>query len=434
MKHLKLRNRNGRMKSMAARRAGWISITLLFLLGLFLGTSNGLAAEPEVLGQKLSGSVEVGGRSVAGNTDSSKFNEYRDLKSAPFIDELKLNLDSKDGKRYFEFRTTDPAYRDQNYKLSLGSYNLYDVQFEFDQTPHVLSNTASTSYRYQGNGVFTLENSRNGRVGAAGSGPLAARNTEGIDVSLDRWTGKFGFRYTPVPEWEFRLGFSSERQEGGRPMGLVVGSPGGSLTEVLEPIQYWTHGLSASAEYAREKYNLKFSYDLSLFRNDLDSVTWDYHLEAAPVVRAALYPDNQAHRFSLSGGIHLPMKSRFVGTVSYSLMRQDQDLLPYTINSAIATPNGLPRSSADARANNFLLNLVLTNQAIRNLGLKAHFRYFNRENNTPSDRFFTVRSDSAAQSATGFLSNPQSFHDQSMELEGDWHLLRWATWKLAVER
>src|SRR3990172_9510245 len=201
MRHQTLQiNRIGRMETMTNRRAGWVCITLLFLFGFFLWTSNAPAAEPEVLGQKLSGSVEVGGRSAAGNTDSSKFNEYRDDKDgvSPFIDDLKLNLDSKDGKRYFEFRATDPAYRDQNYKLNLGSYNLYDVQFEFDQTPHVLSNTATTSYRYQGNGVFTLDDSKNGRVGAAGSGPLAARNTEGIDVSLDRWTGKFGFRYSPL--------------------------------------------------------------------------------------------------------------------------------------------------------------------------------------------------------------------------------------------
>ena len=420
---------------MTNRRAGWVCITLLFLFGLFLWTSNAPAAEPEVLGQKLSGSVEVGGRSVAGNTDSSKFNEYRDDKDgvSPFIEDLKLNLDSKDGKRYFEFRATDPAYRDQNYKLNLGSYNLYDVQFEFDQTPHVLSNTATTSYRDQGDGSFTLDDAK------TGSTALAATNTEGRDLSLDRYTGKFGFRYTPLPEWDFRLGFSSERQKGRRAMSLNQSFS--FITEVVEPIQYWTHNLSASAEYSRNNYNVKLGYDLSLFRNDLDKVLFDSHRFTAPVsstnsdrFQAGTYPDNVAHTFSLSSAVHLPAKSRFVGTASYSVMLQDQDLLPYTVNGAIQTPQGLPRGSADTQANNMFLNLVLTNQAIRNLGLKAHYRYFNRENKTDSARFYEVIADNGSQQAAGTLTAPQSFHDQMIELEGDWHVARWATWKIAVER
>lgn len=439
MRNQRLRtNRMGRMETMANRRVGWISVTLLVLFGLFLWSSPVLAQDSEFLGQNLSGSVDFGIGNVSGNTDSSKFNEYRDLKSGPFIDDLNLNLDNKAGTRYFELQGTDLGMTDQNYQVDLGRYNYYSVHLEFDQTQHILSNTATTSFIPQGNGVYLLPPDKTGLTGNAETA-LAASDTHGIDLSINRYTGKFEFSYNPLPQWNFQLKLSTEREKGDR--ALALDDRFSYTIENVEPIQYWITNLSASAEYSREKYDVKFVYGLSIFKDDLDSVTFQNpqftgtngSTGTPDLLRAALYPSNVAHTFSLTGAVRLPAKTRFVGTASYSLLRQNADLIPYTSNSYISTPQGLPESSANAKVNNTYLNFVLTNQAIKNLGLKAHFRYFNRENNTPSEAFYPVIADGATQDATPTYNRPISFYDQSIGLEGDWHLQPWATWSLGVE-
>jgi len=61
-----------------------------------------------------------------------------------------------------------------------------------------------------------------------------------------------------------------------------------------------------------------------------------------------LWPDNQANTFSGTLGADLPGKSRYIGTVSYAMMRQNQAFLPYTITRPMFFLPRLPVSRGTA--------------------------------------------------------------------------------------
>ena len=53
-------------------------------------------------------------------------------------------------------------------------------------------------------------------------------------------------------------------------------------------------------------------------------------LGVQPFALMSLWPDNQAHGFNGTIGADLPFKSRYMGTVSYIMMRQNEAFLPFT--------------------------------------------------------------------------------------------------------
>ena len=87
------------------------------------------------------------------------------------------------------------------------------------------------------------------------------------------------------------------------------------------------------------------------------------------------------------------MKSRYVGTVSYNMMRQNQAFLPFTINTkpGFFTINGqnpanlaaLPASSLNGAINTLLSNNVVTTQITPELKSKLSYRYYDYDNDTP---------------------------------------------------
>ena len=104
-----------------------------------------------------------------------------------------------------------------------------------------------------------------------------------------------------------------------------------------------------------------------------------------------LWPDNQAHGFSSTIGAELPMKSRYMGTVSYTMMRQNQAFVPSISpliftnagNTVLGAPTPLPASSLNGAIDTFLSNNVVTTQITPTLKSKLSYRYYNFDNNTP---------------------------------------------------
>jgi hypothetical protein len=104
----------------------------------------------------LTGEAEVGGlpRSLSGH--KTKFEEYRDVPETVVVPELKLNIESKKNDYYLNFDAVNVGRDDQNYRLRVGRYGLLDVEFEWDQIPHLFNtDTAATPFRSK-DGTFTL--------------------------------------------------------------------------------------------------------------------------------------------------------------------------------------------------------------------------------------------------------------------------------------
>ncbi len=94
----------------------------------------------------------------------------------------------------------------------------------------------------------------------------------------------------------------------------------------------------------------------------------------------SLWPDNQAQTVSASAGVGLPFNSRYMGTLQYSRMTQDETFLPSTSNPLIM-PATLTRSSLDGDAHTILSNNVLHSRITSNLQSTLRYRYYDYHSN-----------------------------------------------------
>lgn len=387
-----------------ARR--WASVALSGLVAASLclaasGPVRAASAGTEVLEWNVSGSIEGGGIYSFGERGSSKFNEYRDMDNG-FIGDLSLRGEKKDAPYYFDLRTKNPAKDDQLYEGEFGRYGLFRLELGWDRTPHVLSNSAQTIFQER-DGNFTLPSGQlrtDIRTNITSGVASTARTTindllRPVDLSFNTDMGRAGLKLTPTEALTFDLEYSNIRREGRRPLGTVIGTPGGSPVELAIPIDHMTHEVKFGAEFAREAYAIQFGYIGSIFRNNFDNYTWDNPSVVTDTATAssrgqiAAAPDNLAHTFSLTGTAALPLRSRISGTFSYGMLRQDEAFLNNAPNSVLTVRNtdDAGNSSPDAKANLILGNLQLTSRPINSVTATARYRYFEYQNDTPQHTF-----------------------------------------------
>lgn len=386
----------------------WASVALsgLVAASLFWTTPGPARAAEEVLDWRVGGEIEAGGMISYGKRNSSKFNEYRDMDNG-FIGEFSLKGEKKDSPYYFDLKALNPARDDQSYEGALGRYGLFKLDLGWDRTPHVLSNSGATIFQ-ESNGVFTLPPTLRAAirtilttvpVTAPANFNAIASTINGllrpVDLSFNTDVARAGFKLTPSDAWRFDLEYSNLRREGHRPVGTVIGSPGGSATELAIPIENYTHEAKFGVEYARPTWGFQFNYTGSIFDNHYDAFTWDNPLVITDTATAsksgqfAAAPDNFAHTLSLTGTSTLPLHSRISGTFAYSMLRQDAAFVPNTLNPVltIRSTDDSGNSSPDAQANLVLGNVVFTSRPIKQVSVSARYRYFEYQNDTPDHVF-----------------------------------------------
>jgi hypothetical protein len=147
----------------------------------------------------------------------------------------------------------------------------------------------------------------------------------------------------------------------------------------------------------RGPWNLEFGYLGSFFNNDINQVTIDNPLRltdaatASSQGRISLAPDNSLNSFHVTGAYELPSEfpARIATTLSYGLRQQDDDFLPHTINSVLGGDPGLvlPRDSLDGKVQTYLANVLMTARPLPDLDLRARYRYYQLDNDTPVIEF-----------------------------------------------
>lgn len=410
--------------------------TAIFLLPVYV------FAEEVVEGATgLSGEVSISGRAVNGEDESAKFNEYRDIRDGVFGDVVS-SYENRNGY-YLEFKGENITLEDQRYKFKEGKYGKYRIELIYDELPHRFAFDAKTLYSGVGSGNLTLDDSIQSTVDAASSSTNIANTLKSYmagasstDLELVRRTGKINIdvmRFEPV---NLRIEVSKEDRDGTRPF---AGSFGFSNTvEIPEPIDYDTTQMKVIAEYSKKPLYLSASYYISIFENNISTLTWDNPLiaEGADTIGSAgstnnsgpskglidLYPDNRYQNLSLTGSLtELPLKSRLSATASWGKMEQDDDMVPYTTNTAITgtdslgntfnawDTSGLPESSVDAKVDTTLYNVLLTSKPLNYLHMKARYRYYENDNNTDEIEFPGYVTVDESWTSTSVTNEPTSY-------------------------
>ncbi len=364
------------------------------LLGLFVLSPGSALGQTDV-----SGTVELGVRGfLAGVPDSArgKFEEYRDIPSGLFLEDLQLRLLTDDQRYSLELRAQDAFQNDQIFLLRGSRLGSYQLELNFEEAWHTFSNTGLSPFAETGRGIFELDDALQATLQDTDAADrpdilegFLDNNAVPIELLTPRQTGRISFKLTPTPEWDIGARWTNMQKEDGRPMGLTYGF--GPTTEITEPIDQTINDVRLSGGFVREAWQLQLNYTLSSFTNNVDALIADNPVRitddatAGPVRgRLDLTPDNIAHNVDLAGAVRLPLRSRLVGTASYGIRRQDEAFLPHTINSAITSPLlSLPANSLDGDVRTTLVNLRLTSQPWRKVSLAARYRSYDFDNQTP---------------------------------------------------
>jgi hypothetical protein len=233
------------------------------------------------------------------------------------------------------------------------------------------------------------------------------------ELSLIRRTGGMSFDKYITNAWRFYGSYSRENRTGARPFGMVFS---GVNAEIPESIDYDTHDILGALRFDDGVNNLNLQVNMSLFRNNIDTMTvqnpgYILATATAPVLPATvgnlssnfpaatfdLYPDNDYYNLRAEYARSMPQwyRSRLTATVSLSKFKQDDNLVPSTqyslqgmaFNGVSAfnnwnTPASNSKQSAGAEIDTQLFDLGWVMRPTEKLDLNAKFRYYNNDNKT----------------------------------------------------
>lgn len=306
--------------------------------------------------------IEGGYRDIDGRRSSAKFQEYRVLEESPFLDHLRLSLETKDKRHYIDFTAFDSFKQDQSYLFRAGQYGGYELEVFWDQVPHLLSTTGrtlfSTTHEYS-TVSLTLPPGVASSVQAAPSATrasvLAGFLAGAAPADLSFLTSKAGFRFKYALSDSLNAGvrYTYTEKDGTIPFGAGFSSPGGNVVELPAPIFQRTHQVEAKTEYARPGWNVGLGYAASIFDQGIENIVFDNPLSATSSSNASargrttMDPSNHAHNVFLSGGVSLPLRTRIAGKFSYGWRFQNQNFVSHTINPALAADPALALSRRD---------------------------------------------------------------------------------------
>jgi MtrB/PioB family decaheme-associated outer membrane protein len=430
----------------------WASVALSAAVAaiLCLATfSRALAADagPRVLGWNVTGSIEAGGMWSAGEHNSSKFDDYRDMDNG-FLGELYLKGEKNNSPYHFDIWAKNPARDDQAYEGALGQYGLFRLDLGWDRVRHVLSNSAQTIFHESG-GDFTLDPAQRAAIEATFAGGVANRANiaatiyglgRPVDLAYNTDVGFVGLQLTPTEGLRFNLEYNNRRNEGTRATSATMAND--VITELAIPLDQMTHEAKFMAEYAKPNFAIQLGYTGSFFDNEFKSYRWDNPVtttdtQARGEISAA--PDNTAHTFSLTGRGTLPWwRTNISGAASYTMLRQDETFVNNVAAPGVGvTPTNADdagRTSADAKANLASGNILLTTRPIKSVTATARYRYYEYQNDTPIHSFTdTVAQAGDVTLGSTFTTTQARFTKQNAGMEIGFRPVRQVSLKAGYE-
>jgi len=436
--------------------AGVMTITALCGAGQVRGEEIGPPSPhwKAALPFRLEGEVEVGFQTLNGNTGSPTFFEYRDLTGKPTVPNLRVKAEDLLGTRFLELGGRNMTRTDGSFFLRAGKYNTVKFDFGYGRLPHVIGLNRPTIYSSQGDGTFSLpggpldpitEEPFNTTPGTT----VGQRNAIASSVNnllhptrlgFQTDTARMGLHYLPTPDLSLTANYSRTEKSGTRPFGGVIGSPGRPVVEFAAPRDERIHEVVATAEYAKDWYQLRINYTASLFENNVTHVKWNNVCgdgaacgNSSGLGRTAMMPNNLAHTFSGGGGASLPWwHTRLAGNMSYALWRQDQTFMPVSTFS-LRNYSDSGATSPQAAMDVLLANFGLTSRPVSTLTFTARYRYYHLDNNTPTHTFTNALFPGDTGTGETRKTMPISFRRQNVSADAAWRMTNHLAVKIGYE-
>lgn len=396
---------------------------------------------------------------------TSKFNEYRDVRNGFLLRRADVRFDNVlNTKNYVSLQTSKAVYRDQSYLASFGEYGKFLVQFRYDEIPHIYSNTTRTLFTHASPGSYVYPALiRQTLQGTSSTNLPSVINTQVapqlnfITPRIIRQGGTASFEYDVTPNWSLNVMYFRESQRGDRPIGLIMNSsPSASATsgfgvELPEPIRYYNNLVRVGFDYGQKSWTFGGAYIGSFFQNDIHQLAWDNPFMSTgettktPLTgRMALYPDNQANYVNFAGATDLGKYLRLTVSITPGWLRQSEAFVPYSTNTAIDTcgPGGnqacaslaaLPESSLHGSTQTLAMNYTLVSTVWKSVELKANYRHYDYNDNTPVFIFTPAQGDASDPAPGGHENTPFGFNRKNLELTANWYFAKKSSAKVGYE-
>lgn len=412
-------------------------ITLVIVLlacGFAAGTTSARAQQipPDQVLLPLPESTEIPAPAdwVAGNVSllllgredvaSSKFEEYRLVPKG--VSMPQFNIAGSHGGNDFAIFGQDISQRDQRYK-GRASTNWFGVAFDYNQIPHSMGNDAKTIHTETGPGIWSMNATTRKVLGdAVDAVPAATRIypfyanllaptiaaaehsdlnalRKRTDLAVD--VGKsLPFDLTFTYNHDLKTGYRGA--SGGDILGVVTSS-----VDVLEPLDELTQDFGVRWNWnVQQKGNIYAALNRNLYRDHIDALIVDNPFRATDLAyvstavpggpaqaRFSTSPDNEAIRGAFGGQVKLARQTRLTADIAFGQWTQNAPFLPFTINSAVFTPAGvpansvaaLPQASLNGKVDTASYNFTFVSRPVRPLTLRARYRNYSFKDK--SDRF-----------------------------------------------
>ena len=406
-----------------------------------------------------SGYIEFGSRVFinkpgTNNTDSSaKYNQYGKQTDSLFLKGFGYSAASKNGLYSFEFLGKDVGANSQALELDMTKTGEMYLSLGWNQQPNLRSNTATTIYNGIGTTSLTIPNSLvtslNGFASQSmGTGlpnanvaqikSLINSNSQKVTLGITRDNKDAEYRWTPSEKWDVRVNYSNEHRYGLKEEGVVFGRSATTSPVAAAPMRVddTTQNAGMSIEYSDKtpwdkKWNFKARYNFSNYSDKFTEFTVenpfgglgspstlsaDSNCPKSVLKGGTSYgegtctgiaglgtsPSNKSHQFLGEIGVDLPgfRNNRYMGTLQYSSMTQDQPFIPMTVNTAAlgqtltkyssssstsvtnASSYPMPRNSLGGEIDTILWNNSISTQLNSDLKNKINYRFYTHDNNT----------------------------------------------------
>lgn len=421
-----------------------------------------------------------------------KFQETRDFPQGPFLRNVHLNFESPNSPFFIDFKGLEVGERDRRITFEAGRVGKFRTRFLWDELPHYFSNGRSFHIN-SAPGVLTVDPALRARLQAVpGSNSAASlvgtalpaqvrtevQNEPVVQLRVN-WSRLLVTQsYHPVKNLEIYFRAQNITRKGTRPtptgtFANETNGPNGDLVwealgvELPEPVSNRTTNLTFGFQYSRPKWRVGVQYDLSMFRNALESLTWENPfrvtdaLATAPsfnvgrnrFVRAqlALAPDNNYQSIRVHASFDLPRDTRIRGAITWGKATQDEPFLPYTLNSAMVSANLLPGQPAlfnlapPQPSLNGVIHTLNQDYAIASRPWKSmrflfEYRSNDRDNETPVITFpgLPAFGDSGVRTSIDFYNLPidnfpSSYTRQNTTATWEWTPRKNLSWELEYD-
>ena len=431
------------------------------------------------------------GRHVTGERPS-KFEEYKDVRPGFWLRRFRVASNPRGSPDFFRLMGRGVSERDQEYFFDGGQYGRFRTTAQWNELQHLFSRDARTPYTDQGNGVLTVPDSIKATLQplldakSTTMNPTAAaifRNATLTTVRSTRRTLSIDQTFHITDNWSVRARFLDYRRTGTRPLGTGsyerVATPNAEIgitttigdgfrvlnLELPEPLDNRTDQITFGTSYVRRHWGVNFDYTYSQFKNHIQSVTFDnpfrltdkqatsngnFNRQEFARGLFAQEPSNKSHSFLISAFVDLPGRSRLAGAIGWSFWRQDEQFLPFTLNTAITAANlragitptslsALPRQSLEGEVDTFSADSVFASRPTEKFSFNIRYRSYDYNNETPDILFPGYaafgesfwRTSIVGSFGTELIENkPVSFRRQNFIAEGTYEFAKWLKWQI----